>query len=103
MIIALYQREKGREESLTEYSYSDPQASLHSKMAIEHFRLFHDSRPGLIGANTLKQQNKTILPRQNSDSSGESDEDEHMIRVKSVVLDGPPKPIRSRAARGCNS
>lgn len=78
---------------------SDHEVGLHSEAAVNHFRLFHDSSPGIVRLDSRPNRAKAVTLNRTDVASDESDEDERMARVKSVVLDRPLKPLRPRDAR----
>lgn len=91
-----------------------PHAGLRGKAATEGFRLFGNSRRGLIGSlekgdssRAIQKKNKRVKKLNhkgaldknaiNSDSDSDSDDedDERLARARSVAVDRPPKPLRA--------
>lgn len=90
-----------------------PHAGLRGKAALDGFRLFGNSRRGLIrsfGTNdSSKATQKTkrvkrsnhkgesdkCVPNSDSDSDSDDEDDERLARARSVAVDRPLKPLRA--------
>ena len=70
-----------------------PYASLRSPAAVEHFRLFRDSRPGRIGLASKRRR----LPDVEEGEEESSSDEERLERVRSVVVDAPA-PVEKKPA-----
>ncbi|KAI0564599.1 GATA zinc finger domain containing protein [Gracilaria domingensis] len=68
-----------------------PFASLRAPAAVEHFRLFKDSQPGVIGRRHRDKRRR--LP--DSDSSSDEEDAQRMQRLRSVVVSAPLPPPRA--------
>lgn len=82
-----------------------PFASINNEQAITGFRLFHDSRPGNIGRNSIVEsesskvsdQKDEINKKEENDDEDTSDEETKLAKLRSVVVDAPPPPPKTRA------
>ncbi|CAN8063667.1 unnamed protein product [Agarophyton chilense] len=68
-----------------------PFASLRAPAAVDHFKLFKDSQPGVIGRRHRDKRRR--LPH--SDSSSDEEDAQHMQRLRSVVVSAPLPPPRT--------